>query len=100
MAVWLDQHCQETPLQNKGQAPASERRFAGAFLFPKTEILIQITEILVAYSCRNGLILPCQSQGTAADSWFAHLAFGVPVENTSDGWLEPVSDEEYDKLGK
>lgn len=38
--------------------------------------------------------------GAAADSWFAHLAFGVPGENTSNEWLEPVSDEEYDKLGK
>lgn len=38
--------------------------------------------------------------GAAADSWFAHLAFGVPGENTSNEWLEPVSDEEYNNLGK
>lgn len=38
--------------------------------------------------------------GAAADSWFAHLAFEIPGENTSNEWLEPVSDEEYDKLGK
>ena len=36
----------------------------------------------------------------AADSWFAHLAFEVPGENTSNEWLEPVTDEEYDRLGK
>lgn len=36
--------------------------------------------------------------GAAADSWFAHLAFEVPGENTSNEWLEPVSDEEYAKL--
>jgi len=36
--------------------------------------------------------------GAAKDSWFAHLAFEVPGENTSNEWLEPVSDEEYDKL--
>lgn len=36
--------------------------------------------------------------GAAADSWFAHLAFEVPGENTSNEWLEPVSDEEYSKL--
>lgn len=36
--------------------------------------------------------------GAAADSWFAHLAFEVPGENTSNEWLEPVTDEEYDKL--
>ena len=38
--------------------------------------------------------------GAAADSWFAHLAFEVPGENTSNEWLEPVTDEEYDRLGK
>ncbi len=36
--------------------------------------------------------------GAAADSWFAHLAFSVPGENTSNEWLEPVTDEAYDKL--
>lgn len=38
--------------------------------------------------------------GAAADSWFAHLAFEIPGENTSNEWLEPVTDEEYDKLQK
>lgn len=36
--------------------------------------------------------------GAAADSWFAHLAFEVPGEETSNEWLEPVTDEEYGKL--
>lgn len=36
--------------------------------------------------------------GAAADSWFAHLAFGIPGENTSNEWLEPVSDEEYSEI--
>lgn len=36
--------------------------------------------------------------GAAADSWFAHLAFSVPGEQTENVWLEPVSDEEYDSL--
>ena len=36
--------------------------------------------------------------GAAKDSWFAHLAFGVPGEETENIWLEPVTDEEYDKL--
>ena len=36
--------------------------------------------------------------GAAADSWFAHLAFEVPGENSSNEWLEPVTDAEYDKL--
>lgn len=38
--------------------------------------------------------------GAAADSWFAHLAFEIPGENTSNEWLEPVTDEAYDKLGR
>lgn len=37
--------------------------------------------------------------GAAADSWFAHLAFEVPGENASNEWLEPVTDEEYDRIG-
>lgn len=36
--------------------------------------------------------------GAAKDSWFSHLAIEVPGENTSNEWLEMVSDEEYDKL--
>ncbi|MBD5242812.1 MAG: gamma-carboxymuconolactone decarboxylase [Barnesiella sp.] len=36
--------------------------------------------------------------GAASDSWFAHLAFSVPGENTENIWLEPVTDEEYDRL--
>lgn len=38
--------------------------------------------------------------GAAANSWFAHLAFELPGENTSNEWLEPVTDEYYDKLEK
>lgn len=29
---------------------------------------------------------------------FAHLAFEVHGENSSNEWLEPVTDEEYNKL--
>lgn len=36
--------------------------------------------------------------GAAADSWFAHLAFEVEGEKTSNEWLEPVSDADYNKL--
>ena len=38
--------------------------------------------------------------GAAADSWFAHLAFEIPGENTSNEWLEPVTDEAYSQLEK
>lgn len=36
--------------------------------------------------------------GATADSWFQHIAIGVPSEGASNEWLEPVSDEEYNKL--
>ena len=41
--------------------------------------------------------------GAQKDSWFQHIATHVAVENSQPGsapneWLEPVSDEEYDKL--
>ena len=36
--------------------------------------------------------------GAAKDSWFSHIAIEVPGENTSNEWLEPVSDPDYEKL--
>ena len=36
--------------------------------------------------------------GAKKDSWFSHLAFEIPGEETSNEWLEQVSDEEYSKL--
>ena len=37
--------------------------------------------------------------GATKDSWFSHLAFEYPGEDTSNEWCEPVTDEEYNKLG-
>lgn len=37
--------------------------------------------------------------GAAKDSWFQHLTHMKDVqEGASNEWLEPVSDETYDKL--
>lgn len=36
--------------------------------------------------------------GAKADSWFSHLAMEAPGTETSNEWLEPVSDAEYQKL--
>ena len=36
--------------------------------------------------------------GAKKDSWFSHIAFEAPGEGLSNEWLEPVSDEEYNKL--
>lgn len=38
--------------------------------------------------------------GAKADSWFSHIAVEVPGENTGNEWCEPVSDEQYNALGK
>jgi len=38
--------------------------------------------------------------GAKKDSWFSHIAIEIPGEDTSNEWLEPVSDEEYEKLGE
>ena len=36
--------------------------------------------------------------GAKKDSWFSHITFEPSGENTSNEWLEAVSDEEYNKL--
>lgn len=36
--------------------------------------------------------------GAAPDSWFSHLAVEIDGVETSNEWLEPVSDKEYNKL--
>lgn len=36
--------------------------------------------------------------GAAPDSWFSHLAVEVPGENSSNEWLEAVTDEAYSAL--
>ena len=37
--------------------------------------------------------------GAKKDSWFSHISLEVPGENTSNEWLEPVTDEVYNTLG-
>ncbi len=38
--------------------------------------------------------------GAKKDSWFSHIAIEVPGIDCQSEWLEPVSNEEYDKLGE
>jgi hypothetical protein len=38
--------------------------------------------------------------GAAPNSWFSHLAIEVAGEETSNEWLEAVSDEDYMKFVK
>ncbi len=37
--------------------------------------------------------------GAKVDSWFSHIAVEVPGEETSNEWLEAVSEESYSRLG-
>ena len=36
--------------------------------------------------------------GAAPDSWFSHLAIEIEGDETSNEWLEAVSDEDYNRL--
>ena len=36
--------------------------------------------------------------GAKKDSWFSHVSLEVPGENSSNEWLEPVTDEYYNAL--
>jgi len=36
--------------------------------------------------------------GATSDSWFQHIAIAVSDEGASNEWLEPVTDEKYNKL--
>ena len=37
--------------------------------------------------------------GAKVDSWFSHIAIECPGEETSNEWLEAVSEESYSRLG-
>ena len=36
--------------------------------------------------------------GAARDSWFVHLAVEVPGDGTTTEWLEPVDENQYQRL--
>ena len=36
--------------------------------------------------------------GAAKDSWFTHISVEIPVADSSNEWLEAVSDEDYNQL--
>lgn len=48
------------------------------------------------------VIIPAQVKhwhGARKDSWFSHIVVEEPGTETSNEWCEPVSEEEYQKLG-
>ncbi len=49
------------------------------------------------------VVIPANTKhwhGAKKDSWFSHITYEPAGEDTSNEWLERVSDEEYGKLGK
>lgn len=47
------------------------------------------------------IVIPAEVKhwhGARRDSWFSHIAIEMPGEGCSNQWLEPVSDEAYNKL--
>ena len=36
--------------------------------------------------------------GAKKESWFSHISLEVPGENMGNEWMEPVKDEDYEKL--
>jgi 4-carboxymuconolactone decarboxylase len=36
--------------------------------------------------------------GATKDSWFTHIAIGIPAKGASNEWCEPVNDKEYESL--
>ena len=55
-------------------------------------------------SLKEGMVITIPAEvkhwhGAKKDSWFSHIAAEIPGEQTSNEWCEPVSDEEYNKLG-
>lgn len=56
-----------------------------------------------AQSLKSGDIITIPAEvkhwhGAKSNGWFSHLAVEVPGEETSNEWLEPVYDDEYEKL--
>lgn len=48
------------------------------------------------------IVIPAEVKhwhGAKKDSWFSHISTEMPGEECSNEWCEPVTDEEYNKLG-
>ncbi|MBT0943468.1 cupin domain-containing protein [Streptococcus lutetiensis] len=47
------------------------------------------------------IVIPANTKhwhGAKKDSWFSHISLEVPGKNTSNTWLEAVSEEDYSNL--
>lgn len=57
-----------------------------------------------AVSLEAGMVITIPAEvkhwhGAKKDSWFSHIAVECSGKDCSNEWCEPVSDEEYNKLG-
>lgn len=78
-----------------------------SYLAPISKEQIPFVNVTFEPGCRNNWHIHKSTSGggqmlvgVAADSWFAHLAFEIPGENTENVWLEPVTDEAYATLSR
>lgn len=49
----------------------------------------------------KSIVIPANTKhwhGAKKDSWFSHISLEVPGKNTSNTWLEAVSEEDYSNL--
>ena len=58
-----------------------------------------------AVSLEPGMVIVIRANvkhwhGAKKDSWFSHITFEPSGENTSNEWLESVTDEVYEALGE
>ena len=87
-----------------GQAnTAYAKYFIGdSFLNPLTDSKCGLFLANVTFEPGTVIAIPPEVKhwhGAKKDSWFSHIAAEIPGENTSNEWCEPVTDEEYNRLG-
>ena len=72
---------------------AYAKYFVGqSYLAPLNMPGVFIANVTFEPGCRNNW------HGASPNSWFSHLAFELPGKDLSNEWLEPVTEEDYNKL--
>lgn len=87
----------------KGQAnDAYAPYFDGnSFLNPLVDADSPLFLANVTFEPGKVIVIPANTKhwhGAKKDSWFSHISLEVPGENTSNTWLEAVSEEDYSNL--
>lgn len=87
-----------------GQANTAYAKYfiGNSFLNPLTDSKCGLFLANVTFEPGAVIAIPPEVKhwhGAKKDSWFSHIAAEIPGENTSNEWCEPVTDEEYNRLG-